>query len=142
MAWVFLILAGICEIIGVLFMKVATEKKGWAPKVILIANFGVSFFFLSLAMNTLPMGTAYAIWTGIGTAGSALLGILIFRESADWRRLAFLSCILWRCWLKTIKLTRGECHVERTRKENISMDHTWYRHSITNKFSYNRIIVS
>ncbi|MGR4025620.1 QacE family quaternary ammonium compound efflux SMR transporter, partial [Bacillus sp. ZZQ-131] len=52
MAWVFLILAGICEIIGVLFMKVATEKKGWAPKVILIANFGVSFFFLSLAMNT------------------------------------------------------------------------------------------
>ena len=74
-------------------MKVATEKKGWAPKVILIANFGVSFF-LSLAMNTLPMGTAYAIWTGIGTAGSALLGILIFRESADWRRLAFLSCIL------------------------------------------------
>lgn len=94
MAWVFLILAGICEIIGVLFMKVATEKKGWAPKVILIANFGVSFFFLSLAMNTLPMGTAYAIWTGIGTAGSALLGILIFRESADWRRLAFLSCIL------------------------------------------------
>ncbi|MGI8301277.1 QacE family quaternary ammonium compound efflux SMR transporter [Bacillus cereus] len=84
MAWVFLILAGICEIIGVLFMKVATEKKGWAPKVILIANFGVSFFFLSLAMNTLPMGTA----------GSALLGILIFRESADWRRLAFLSCIL------------------------------------------------
>ncbi|AIK32366.1 small Multidrug Resistance family protein [Bacillus anthracis] len=56
MAWVFLILAGICEIIGVLFMKVATEKKGWAPKVILIANFGVSFFFLSLAMNTLPMG--------------------------------------------------------------------------------------
>ena len=55
MAWVFLILAGICEIIGVLFMKVATEKKGWAPKVILIANFGVSFFFLSLAMNTLPM---------------------------------------------------------------------------------------
>ena len=45
-------------------------------------------------MNTLPMGTAYAIWTGIGTAGSALLGILIFRESADWRRLAFLSCIL------------------------------------------------
>lgn len=42
MAWVFLILAGICEIIGVLFMKVATEKKSWAPKVILIANFGVA----------------------------------------------------------------------------------------------------
>ncbi|AWC29788.1 DMT family transporter [Bacillus cytotoxicus] len=94
MAWVFLILAGICEVTGVLFMKIATKKKGWLPKLILIANFGISFFFLSLAMNVLPMGTAYAIWTGIGTAGSALLGILIFHESADWRRLVFLSCIV------------------------------------------------
>ncbi|MEI4829237.1 multidrug efflux SMR transporter [Bacillus sp. FJAT-53711] len=94
MAWLFLIIAGICEITGVIFMKIANEKKGWMPKLILAANFGVSFLFLSLAMDTLPMGTAYAIWTGIGTAGSALLGILIFRESADWRRLAFLSCIL------------------------------------------------
>ncbi|MCM3738216.1 multidrug efflux SMR transporter [Bacillus cytotoxicus] len=95
MAWVYLIIAGICEVTGVIFMKIATEKKSWTPKLMLIANFGVSFFFLSLAMKTLPMGTAYAIWTGIGTAGSALLGILIFRESADWRRLVFLSCILF-----------------------------------------------
>lgn len=106
MAWVFLILAGICEIIGVLFMKVATEKKGWAPKVILIANFGVSFFFLSLAMNTLPMGTAYAIWTGIGTAGSALLGILIFPRISGLASSCFLKLYsMRRCWLKTIKLT-------------------------------------
>jgi paired small multidrug resistance pump len=75
-------------------MKVATKNKGWRAKLILIVNFGVSFFFLSLAMNVLPMGTAYAIWTGIGTAGSALLGILLFHESADLRRLAFISCIL------------------------------------------------
>ncbi|CAM4125861.1 transporter [Bacillus manliponensis] len=94
MAWVFLILAGICEVIGVILMKIATEKKSWIPKLMLIASFTVSFFFLSLAMKSLPMGTAYAIWTGIGTAGSALLGILIFKESADWRRLTFLSCIL------------------------------------------------
>ncbi|GKU75621.1 multidrug efflux SMR transporter [Paenibacillus sp. L3-i20] len=94
MAWIFLIIAGICEVAGVIFMKIASERKGWAPKLILIMNFAVSFYFLSLAMKTLPMGTAYAIWTGIGTAGSALLGILIFKESAEWRRLFYLSCIL------------------------------------------------
>lgn len=94
MAWLFLIIAGLCEVTGVIFMRIANEKKGWMPKLILIANFSIGFLFLSLAMDTLPMGTAYAIWTGIGTAGSALVGILIFRESADWRRLFFLSCIL------------------------------------------------
>ena len=94
MAWVFLILAGICEIIGVLFMKVATEKKGWAPKVILIANFGVSFFFLSLAMNTLPMGTAYAIWTGIGTIGTVLVGIFYFHESISLAHIICLAMII------------------------------------------------
>ncbi|MEH6944194.1 DMT family transporter [Bacillus sp. JJ722] len=94
MSWLFLIIAGICEVIGVILMKIATEKKSWIPKLMLIASFTVSFYFLSLAMDSIPMGTAYAIWTGIGTAGSALLGILIFKESADWRRLAFLGCIL------------------------------------------------
>ncbi|MFD0959638.1 DMT family transporter [Paenibacillus chungangensis] len=94
MAWAFLIIAGICEVAGVIFMKLATERKGWSTKLLLIANFTVSFYFLSLAMKDLPMGTAYAIWTGIGTAGSALIGIFLFKESADWRRLLFLSCIL------------------------------------------------
>lgn len=94
MAWLYLIIAGVCEVIGVILMKIATKKKSWIPKLMLIVSFTISFFFLSLAMKSIPMGTAYAIWTGIGTAGSALLGILIFKESADWRRLAFLSCIL------------------------------------------------
>lgn len=95
MAWTFLIIAGICEVAGVIFMKLATERKGWGPKLLLVINFAVSFYFLSLAMQDLPMGTAYAIWTGIGTAGSALVGIVLFKESADWRRLLFLSCILF-----------------------------------------------
>lgn len=78
MVWVFLILVGICEIIGVFFMKVVIEKKGWVLKVILIVNFGVSFFFLFFVMNILLMGIVYVIWIGIGIVGSVFLGIFIF----------------------------------------------------------------
>ena len=104
MAWVFLILAGICEIIGVLFMKVATEKKGWAPKVILIANFGVSFFFpsdehitdgnclrdLDWNRNCRKCTSRHPYFPRIsGLASSCFLKLHSMR----------------RCWLKTIKLT-------------------------------------
>lgn len=94
MPWLYLILAGLLEVLGVICMKFANENRGIVPKLILAACFGTSFFFLSKAMEFLPMGTAYAIWTGIGTGGSALLGILIFKESADWRRLIYLSFII------------------------------------------------
>lgn len=106
MAWVFLILAGICEIIGVLFMKVATEKKGWAPKVILIANFGVSFFFLSLAMNTLPMGTAYANLDWNRNCWKCTSRHSHFPRISGLASSCFLKLhSMRRCWLKTIKLT-------------------------------------
>lgn len=94
MAWVFLILAGLGEVAGVFSMKMASERKNGASLLALIASFGLSFFFLSQAMQSLPMGTAYAVWTGIGTAGSAVVGIICFREPADWRRILYLSCIL------------------------------------------------
>jgi quaternary ammonium compound-resistance protein SugE len=51
----------------------------------------VGFYFLSLALKTLPIGTAYAIWTGIGAVGTAILGIFLFGESGDWKRIV---CIL------------------------------------------------
>jgi paired small multidrug resistance pump len=94
MAWIFLVLAGCCEIIGVMLMKVYSETKKKWPILGLIAAFGVSFTFLSQAMKEIDMGTAYAIWTGIGTAGSALVGMIVFKESKDWKRLMFLSFII------------------------------------------------
>lgn len=60
----------------------------------LIAGFTISFSCLSYAMNTIPMGTAYAIWTGIGASGGALIGIFFFGESKDWKRIVFITMVL------------------------------------------------
>lgn len=94
MAWIVLIIAGMGEIFGVMSIKYFTQSKKLLPLLGIMLFFGISFTLLSLAMQSIPMGTAYAIWTGIGTAGSALIGILFFKESAEWKRILFLSSIL------------------------------------------------
>lgn len=68
MNWVFLILAGVFEMIGVLMINKLHKDRNFISLVLLVAGFGLSFIFLSLAMKTLPMGTAYAVWTGIGAS--------------------------------------------------------------------------
>lgn len=60
----------------------------------IVLSMGLGFLFLSLAMKEIPLGTAYAIWTGLGAAGAVLIGILFFEESAGWRRAFFLFCII------------------------------------------------
>ncbi|MEC0242034.1 multidrug efflux SMR transporter [Paenibacillus dokdonensis] len=94
MAWVAIVLAGICEIFGVIGMKGVTQKKGWSSYALMFASFAGSFLLLSYAMNTLPMGTAYAVWTGIGTVGSTIVGMFIFGEPKEWRRILFIAMIL------------------------------------------------
>jgi paired small multidrug resistance pump len=94
MAWIALVLAGACEVLGVLAIKMVTRKKNLLSYLFLAVAFGTSFSLLSYAMTVIPMGTAYAIWTGIGTAGSAILGMLAFGESREWKRFLFISMIL------------------------------------------------
>lgn len=60
----------------------------------MVLPFSLGFFFLSIAMNTIPLGTAYAVWTGLGAAGAVLMGIIFFQESASWKRILFLLCII------------------------------------------------
>ena len=91
MAWVYLVIAGLLEIAWAIGMK---QSQGWTklwPSVWTLVTMIISFWLLSKAMNVLPAGTAYAIWTGIGAAGTAVLGILIFKEPATAARIA---CIL------------------------------------------------
>ncbi|UOY93977.1 multidrug efflux SMR transporter [Ectobacillus sp. JY-23] len=95
MAWFMLILAGLCEVVGVILMKVASEQKSWLPKLGLVLSFSMSFLLLSKAMHHISVGSAYAVWTGIGTGGSALIGILLFKESREWKRLFYIGCILF-----------------------------------------------
>jgi quaternary ammonium compound-resistance protein SugE len=90
MPWLHLIIAGLLEVAWAVGLK---QTAGWTrlwPSVITVVLMIASFFFLSLALRTLPLGTAYAIWTGIGAIGTALIGIYIFDEP---RTAARLVCI-------------------------------------------------
>ncbi|MGG3451546.1 multidrug efflux SMR transporter [Domibacillus aminovorans] len=94
MAWVSLILAGLFEMFGVTMINKLHKDQNWQSLVLLIIGFGASFLFLAYAMKTLPMGTAYAIWTGIGASGGAILGMFLYSESKDWRRVVFIAMVL------------------------------------------------
>jgi len=90
MAWGILLLAGLCEIVWAVALKYAGGFTPILPSVGILAAMAASAGLLSLALKSLPVGTAYAVWTGIGVAGAAGLGIYLFDEPADvWR----LSCI-------------------------------------------------
>lgn len=94
MSWVYLIVAGMFEMAGVVLMHRLHQKRNWQSFLLLVVGFGGSFLFLSLAMKQIPMGTAYAVWTGIGASGGAVLGILLFGESNNWKRIMFISIVL------------------------------------------------
>lgn len=94
MAWISLILAGIFEMFGVTMINKLHQDKNWQSLLLLISGFGLSFICLAYAMETLPMGTAYAIWTGIGASGGAILGMLLYGESKDWKRLICIAMVL------------------------------------------------
>lgn len=94
MAWISLILAGLFEMSGVVMINKLHKDRNWQSLLLLILGFGASFIFLAYAMQSLLMGTAYAIWTGIGASGGAILGMVLYRESKDWRRLVFIGMVL------------------------------------------------
>ena len=91
MNWIFLGIAGLLEIAWAIGLK---YTEGWSklvPSLITALLMIASFYFLSLALRTLPIGTAYAVWTGIGTVGATILGMLLFDEPRDIIR---MICIL------------------------------------------------
>ncbi|MEK4027186.1 MULTISPECIES: multidrug efflux SMR transporter [Bacillaceae] len=94
MSWLYLVLAGIFEMTGVAMINSLHKHKNWQSFVLMLVGFSASFLFLALAMKTLPMGTAYAVWTGIGASGGAILGMLLYGESKDWRRIVFIVMVL------------------------------------------------
>ncbi|PKG23899.1 MULTISPECIES: DMT family transporter [Niallia] len=93
MAWFALIIAGLCEVFGVINIKRLTMKK-WDALIYLTIGFILSFAMLTYAMKTISMGTAYGVWTGIGTVGSALVGMYMYNEPKEWTRIFFIGLIL------------------------------------------------
>ena len=85
MAWVYLFIAGLCEVFWATCMKLSHGFTQHFYTALTIAGMLVSFGLLSHVMKTLPMGTAYAIWTGIGALGSVVVGMLLFKGLIDER---------------------------------------------------------
>ncbi|WP_114778386.1 quaternary ammonium compound efflux SMR transporter SugE [Botryobacter ruber] len=93
-AWFYLVLAGICEIGWAFGLKYSEGFTKPVASVVTVVVMILSFVLLAQAMKTLPLGTAYAIWTGIGAAGTAILGIFILGEPKDLMRILCLLMIV------------------------------------------------
>ena len=94
MSWVYLFLAGVLEIVWAIGLKYTEGLTRLWPSVVTIAVAWLSFYLLALAVKTIPVGTGYAIWTGIGAAGVAILGMILFGEPATIARFVFLALII------------------------------------------------
>ncbi len=102
MEWIHLLIAGIFEISWAIGLKFSHGFTQLIPSVITVVCMILSFYFLALALKHLPLGTAYAIWTGIGTMGTVILGIILFKEPLTAMRLACIGLIL--CGITGLKL--------------------------------------
>ncbi len=94
MAWFILLIAGLCEIGWAIGLKYTDGFTRLAPSVLTGAAMVVSVVLLGIALKTLPVGTGYAVWTGIGAVGTAILGIFLFGEETDLPRLASIGLIV------------------------------------------------
>jgi quaternary ammonium compound-resistance protein SugE len=94
MAWVVLFVAGVLEVAWAVGLKYAEGFTRPGPSIATAVALVASMVLLAVALRTLPLGTAYAVWTGIGTVGTALLGILLFREPATAIRLFCIALIV------------------------------------------------
>ncbi len=94
MAWVYLLIAGLFETGWAIGLKYTEGFSRLWPSLLTLAAMVISFLFLSLALKTLPVGTGYAVWTGIGAVGTVILGIVLFGEPASLARLACIGLIV------------------------------------------------
>jgi quaternary ammonium compound-resistance protein SugE len=94
MAWINLVIAGILEVFWAISLKYTEGFSKLWPNLFTLFGMVASFYFLAQALKVIPVGTGYAIWTGIGAAGTAILGIVLFGESAAPARLACITVIV------------------------------------------------
>ena len=94
MSWIYLFLAGILEVAWVVALKMSDGFTKIVPSAVMVVTIVSSFVLLNLAIRSLPMGVAYAIWTGMGAAGAVIMGIILFKEPCTFWHLFFLSMII------------------------------------------------
>ena len=93
MPWLYLTLAGLLEIVWAVGLKASDGFTKPLASGVTVAAMAGSFWLLALALKKIPLGTGYAVWVGIGAVGTAILGIVLFGESAAWPRLACIALI-------------------------------------------------
>ena len=93
-AWIALLIAGLLEIAWAIGLKASRGFERPLISTLTVIGMLASFWFLTIAMRTLPLGTAYAVWTGIGAVGAAILGILIYKDPATAVRLGSIALIV------------------------------------------------
>ncbi len=106
MGWTYVLIAGVFEVAWAIGLKYSDGFRSLVPTVATVIAFALSFYFLMLGSRDLPIGTAYAVWTGIGSVGVVLLGIVLFGESKDLIRIACIALII--LGILGLKLTGGE----------------------------------
>jgi len=94
MAWIYLFFAGLFEVAWAIGLKYTNGFTRLLPSIVTVASIVISLVLLGLALRSLPVGTAYAVWTGIGATGTALLGIWLFGEPATALRLSCIGLIV------------------------------------------------
>ncbi len=94
MAWTLLFIAGLLEVAWAIGLKYTAGFTKPVPSALTIAAMIASFWLLAQALRTLPVGTGYAVWTGIGAVGTAILGIVLFAESTAWPRMVSILLIV------------------------------------------------
>jgi len=94
MAWIYLFIAGLFECGWAIGLKYTEGFTRPVPSLLTVAAMGISFVLLSSAMKTIPVGTAYAFWTGIGAVGAAILGVILFSEMLNPYRVASILLII------------------------------------------------
>ncbi|QEN88418.1 quaternary ammonium compound efflux SMR transporter SugE [Labrys sp. KNU-23] len=94
MAWIYLVIAGIFEVVWAFYMKQSEGFSKLVPTVITFVTMAISFGLLSISMRSLPLGTAYTIWTGIGAVGAFIVGVLVLGEQANAMRIVAAALIV------------------------------------------------
>ncbi|MEP9412559.1 MAG: multidrug efflux SMR transporter [Candidatus Brocadia sp.] len=94
MSWIILFIAGIFEVIWAVGLKYTNGFTKLFPSIVVAFAMIMSFVFLGIAARDLPVGTSYAVWTGIGTFGTVIAGICLFHEPRDWGRICCILLIL------------------------------------------------
>lgn len=94
MHWIYLILAIVAEVLGTASLKSSNGFQNIIPSIGVVLGYGLTIVMLSISVKTIPMGTAYAIWSGVGTVGAVCVGYLLFSEKLHMSHVVGMACII------------------------------------------------